>query len=107
MADKTLSEQYREKLKKSDQAAESKYGKAKISSSKGGLTWLDVDAEQLKKVAAAVIEDGAALLLAKTSDGGALVIRVVDDVGSHAWYPASEDRLASDLQEIGQAAINP
>lgn len=107
MAKDSLSEQYREKLKASGDPAKSKYGQAKLSSIKGGLSWLEADAEQLKKVAAAVIEDGAALLLARTSDGGALVIRVVDDVGSHAWYPASEEALASDLQDIGKAAINP
>lgn len=107
MAEKTISEKYREKFPKAREGEESKYQKAKLSSVKGGLSWLQVDAEQLKKVTAAVIEDGAALLLARTSDGGALVIRVVDDVGSHAWYPASEEALASDLQDIGKAAINP
>lgn len=107
MADKSLSEQYRERLRASVKAADSKYATAKLSSVKGGLTWLEADAAELLKVVAAVIEDGAAILLARTSDGGALVIRVVDDAGSHAWYPASPEALAADLREIGKAAVNP
>lgn len=107
MAKKSLSEKYRESLPAAKAVDESKYAKAKLSSSKGGLSWLEANAEQLLKTIAAVIEDGAAILLARTSDGGALVIRVVDDTGSHAWYPASEQEIHDDLAEIGKAAINP
>lgn len=107
MADQTPSEKYRERVMKSAKQGESKYAKAKLANIKGGLTYLDCDASLLQKVAADVISDGAALLLAKTSDGGALVIRVVDDNESTAWYPASEQALDTALKEIMATANKP
>jgi hypothetical protein len=67
---------------------------------RGGLTWMDVDAEDLKACLAAVTEDGAALLLSKTSDGGALMVQVLAETSKPKWYPASMAALNEVLEEI-------
>lgn len=71
---------------------------------KGGLTWGDVDPEDLVACVAAVTEDGAALLLAKTSDGGALLVQVLGENSKPKWYPASMAALTELLEEITSRA---
>lgn len=71
---------------------------------KGGLTWADVDPEDLRECLAAVTEDGAALLLAKTSDGGALMVQVLGENSKPKWYPASMAALTEVLTEVTMRA---
>jgi hypothetical protein len=55
----------------------SKWAKAIEGQRKGSLTWADCGPEDLIAAIAHVTEDGAALLLSKTSDGGALMVQVL------------------------------
>lgn len=74
------------------------------SQQRGGLTWMDVDPEDLRECLAAVTEDGAALLLARTSDGGALLVQVLGEKSKPKWYPASMAALTEVLTEITNRA---
>lgn len=58
-----------------DQA--NRWEQAMRSTDRGSLSWADVGAEDLKEVVAHATEDGAAVLLAKTSDGGALLVQIL------------------------------
>lgn len=82
-----------------------KYAAAQLSTRKGGLTWADCSPTDLTAAAAAVTEDGAALLLSKTSDGGALLIQVLDGASKPKWYPASRQDLHEVLHLLTEVAI--
>lgn len=86
------------------QARSDRYGQLTHSESRGGLTWVEADATLLRSAAAAVTEDGAALLLTKTSDGGALCIQVWTGTDRHKLYPASATELREALQLIIEIA---
>lgn len=72
---------------------------------RGGLTWHDADAEELRAAIAAVTEDGAALILSKTQDGGALALQVLSGAGRFKLYPATPDELAAALGHIQSIAL--
>lgn len=71
---------------------------------RGRLTWADAGAEDLLAAVASVTEGGAALLLSKTSDGGALVIHLLVGTVRHKLYPASVAELNEALALIAQDA---
>lgn len=81
-----------------------KWGIPLDSQLKGGLTWADVDPEDLKECLVSVTEDGAALLLSKTSDGGALLVQVLAGTSKPKWYPASMAALTQTLEEVTERA---
>lgn len=68
--------------------------------SRGNLSWRDASAELLREAIASATEDGAALLVSKTSDGGALTIHVLAGGTTHKLYPATEQELSEALQLI-------
>lgn len=70
----------------------------------GRITWNDCDPQSLLDAVAAATEDGAAVLLSKTSDGGALVVRILTDQGSTPFYPASAAALSEVLAMIVEVA---
>lgn len=64
---------------------------------------MDADSDDLRDTVASVTEDGAAVLLAKTSDGGALVLRVIADRESVPFYApdmASLTQMMSDVRDL-------
>lgn len=71
---------------------------------RGGITWADAGAEDLRDMVAAVTADGSAVLLATTSDGGALVIQVLNGKGRHKLYPADDAELAEALSLVTRVA---
>lgn len=73
--------------------------------SRGNISWKDASPELLISAVAAATEDGAALLLSKTSDGGALSIHVLAGDSTHKLYPATTDELSEALQLILKIAI--
>lgn len=71
---------------------------------RGGTTWLDANADTLRAAIASATEDGAGLLLSKTSDGGALSIYVLTEGATHKLYPANADELNEALHLIVKIA---
>lgn len=68
--------------------------------SRGKTTWSNADAALLKAAVVAATEDGAGLLLSKTSDGGALTLYVLDNGSTHKLHPATADELTEGLQLV-------
>lgn len=91
-------------LRKRESGQGDKYTMALGRSSRGGLTWSDCDADSLLAAVHAATEDGAAILLGKTQDGGALTIQVWNAAGRHKLYPASMAELSEALQVIEETA---
>lgn len=87
-------------------SAAEKYRKLQEQSTRdrGSLKWSDCPSEELVDMVAAVTEDGAAILLAKTSDGGALVVRVIADKESVPFYAPDMAALNHLLMEIRSSA---
>lgn len=93
-------------LRKQTKKGEDKWGKLGAYSDKGSLTWEEADQGILKAAIVSATEDGAALLLSKTSDGGALAIHVLHGTSRSKLYPASAQELKEALQliyQIGQS----
>lgn len=82
----------------------SKYANLGIGEKRGNLTWGSADPNLLRAAIAAVTEDGAALLLTKTSDGGALCLQVWTSAGRHKLYPATIQELTEALQVVIETA---
>lgn len=83
-------------------SAADKYRKMQreAASRRGALTWSDADSDDLRDTVASVTEDGAAVLLAKTSDGGALVLRVIADRESVPFYAPDMASLNEMMREV-------
>lgn len=81
-----------------------KYAKLGIGEERGKLTWGSADANLLRAAVAAVTEDGAALLLTKTSDGGALCLQVWAGTNRHKLYPVTALELTEALQVVIETA---
>lgn len=83
-------------------SAASKYKKLQqdAASNRGSLTWADCPADELRDMIVSVTEDGAAILLAKTSDGGALVVRMIADRESVPFYAPDMASLNHLLMEV-------
>jgi hypothetical protein len=78
-----------------------KWAAAMLDTRKGSLTWADCGAEDLLAAVAHVTEDGAALLLARTSDGGALMVQVLVGAGDRPkFYAASMAELNELLEAL-------
>lgn len=91
-------------LRKPQNGHVDKWGSHFTLKGRGGTTWLDADAEMLRAAIASATEDGAGLLLSKTSDGGALSIYVLTGGATHKLYPASVEELNEALQLIVKIA---
>jgi hypothetical protein len=70
---------------------------------KGSLSWADCGPEDLVAAVAHVTEDGAAVLLSKTSDGGALMVQVLVGVGDRPKFYAAS---MMELNELLEALTN-
>lgn len=69
-------------------------------------SWTWADAEMLQDALVSVTGDGAALLLSKTSDGGALSLTILDGTHRLKWYPASEPELRDILEMLRTDTIS-
>lgn len=81
-----------------------KWLEATLTPEKGKLTWRDADPEDLVDAIAAATEDGAAVLLSKTSDGGALAVQVWAGTQRVKFYAAEMAQLTAILDLIQQVA---
>lgn len=84
----------------------SKWGKKVENSNLSNLSFGHADAVKLQAAIAAVTEDGAAVLLSKTSDGGALVVQVWNGSGRHKLYPTTMAELTEALSLITEIALD-
>lgn len=80
-----------------------KWAAAMLGTRKGSLSWSDCGAQDLLDAVAHVTEDGAALLLARTSDGGALMVQVLVGVGDRPKFYAAS---MAELNELLEALTN-
>lgn len=78
-------------------AQANKWAAAMLSTRKGSLTWADCGADDLLAAVAHVTEEGAALLLAKTSDAGALMVQVLVGTGDRPKFYAASMAELNDL----------
>jgi hypothetical protein len=73
------------------------FGKRKGGSS---LSYGDLNPQILARFVNAVITEGAALLLAITSDGGAYSMRIIEDKKPRTAYPSSVEEAEEIMQEV-------
>lgn len=64
------------------------------------LRYGNADAELLRECIDSVSSAGDAVLFARTTDGGAFVLRVLSDAGNGVWYPPSDEALVGVLQKV-------
>lgn len=81
-------------------AGDDPYGNIRGGDSSGPMQWSQVEAGVLKRALDAVTQRGDAVVFSRTSDGGALSLRVLHDQLVTKWYPRSVDELESILQEL-------
>lgn len=93
-----MADKFRKDLKGDSDKWQALYG----AQAKDTLTWGDVDPMKLKQAVAAATEDGAALLLARTSDAGALLIQVFTQKGKPKLYSSSVSELHEKLELISK-----
>lgn len=91
---------YRERVEKSA----NKWEALRAQHSTRNFSWADAGAEDLRDMVAAVVADGSAVLLASTSDGGALVIQILNGKGRHKLYPTDELELAEAISLVRRTA---
>jgi hypothetical protein len=66
----------------------------------GALSLSQVDGKVVSNCVSAVVERGDAILFGRTSDGGALSIRVLSDGATDIWYPTDASELSELLEAI-------
>lgn len=76
------------------------YGSIGGSSTSGTLQFAGVPEGVLTQAADAVTSRGDALVLSRTSDGGALSVRVLHDSLVTKWYASNLDELRSLLERL-------
>lgn len=69
-------------------------------------SWTWADGEVLLDALVSVTEDGAALLLSKTSDGGALALQIWSGTARHKFYPVSSAELNELLTAMAGGQID-
>lgn len=86
---------------------ESRWAKLKAQATDTpGCSWDWAPSELLADAIVSVTGDGAALLLSKTSDGGALSLTILDGTHRLKWYPASEPELRDILEMLRTDTIS-
>lgn len=73
-----------------------KYAKLSSKRSPNAMQWSECDPEWVLKALHAVAEEGGALILGKTRDGGALAITLLFD-GNKTTFYASDRKAAYDV----------
>lgn len=59
------------------------------------ISWSDIDSDIVSSLVVAVTAAGAAVMLSKTSDGGALAITVLDGDSKLKEYPRTETEVSN------------
>lgn len=83
-------------------AAGSKYAKAAQPGT--AIAWSEVDGPSIKAAIDAVTRDGCAIVFSRTSDGGALVLTLLDGPNRIKEYPNSTREAVTILQDWALAA---
>lgn len=82
------------------QVVKDRWGVLGSREKRGNVSFASADAELLQNAVDAVVEAGAALLLSRTSDGGALVLQVWATEARYKLYPATVTELDEALKLI-------
>lgn len=80
--------------------AVSKYAGLSEDVATGNVTWSDVDGRILKAALVAITEDGCAIILGKTKDGGALSITLLGPGQPVKRWPNTGASAESFLEEL-------
>ncbi len=78
----------------------SRYGSAHVQSPSAQCDWSTIDAGLLLEVVEAVTAAGDCLMLSRTSDGGAMHVRILSEGVVEKWYPATTQELSEVLTAI-------
>jgi hypothetical protein len=70
----------------------------------GALSLSQVDAEVLSHCVDLVVQRGDAILFGRTSDGGALSVRILSNGTTDIWYPTDASELSELLEAITRLA---
>ena len=66
----------------------------------GAMSISQVSSEVLSNCINTVVQRGDAILFGRTSDGGAMSIRILSDGATDIWYPADASELSELLEAI-------
>lgn len=86
--------------------AVSKYARLSEDAPTGHVSWEEVDGRVVKAALTAVTEDGCALILGKTQDGGALSITLLGPGKPVKRWPATAASAESFLRELAATAAS-
>jgi hypothetical protein len=78
----------------------SKYGSAFHGPPRANVTFLDCDALTLQEAIALVANDGDCMMFSRTSDAGAVHIRILSEGLVEKWYPDSPEALEGVLRGV-------
>jgi hypothetical protein len=70
------------------------------------LNWDEAPPALLASVVSAVVDGGDAILFGRTSDGGALLLQVLNGGGKHKLYPTSAEEVEAALRSVLDIATN-
>jgi hypothetical protein len=84
----------------------SKWGRVGPTKDRDPIHWSSCDARVLQAAIVAATEDGAAVLLSKTSDGGALALQILSGSARYKYYASNTVELDDLLREM-TATANP
>jgi hypothetical protein len=77
-----------------------RYAALKSRVGNGGVSFGQVSGETLRGCIEAVVGAGDAILFGRTSDGGALSVRVLSDGATECWYPSDASELLELLEGL-------
>jgi hypothetical protein len=77
----------------------SRYAGLRAVNRTGALSFGQVAGDTLRECVTTVVAAGDAILFGRTSDGGALSVRILSNGVTECWYPSD----ASELQELLEA----
>lgn len=90
---------------KSSSAARSKYrGKEDSPSVHAVVDWADVNPEKIARAVVSVVNAGDAITFARTSDGGAYSVTVLDNGRKHFHRKPTVEEIEQELTEIAEDA---
>lgn len=84
--------------------AVSKYARLSEGNATGAVSWAEVNGPALKNALVAVTEDGCALILGKTSDGGALSLTLLGPGAPVKRWFKTHELAESFLHELAATA---
>lgn len=70
----------------------------------GAITWGDAEDSLLSSVIESVVEAGCLISFGRTSDGGAIVLSIVDDGEPTRFYMSAREELEQTLRDVYELA---